>query len=418
MTFFATGDIESTSNSLSVSWDGTTLHTVVDQQSGGFTQYSFDVVGDATQSTTPLQFSYTDDGTGLLLDQVSVSPATGPATESATGSISFADIETGDTHTASFVPVGDGYVGTFSLDPVSEGLGSGSVAWHFTVDNSDIQFLSQGQTLTQDYTVFVTDDHGVSAAQDVTIAINGTNDAPTANADTIITDVDAGGSVSIPGWALVSNDSDPDTADVLSVTGVGGGSGGIPLQLGNTVGFFDDATLGGSFTYQATDGIATSGAVTATVVNSASSATLAGTSGDDILIGNNGGESLDGAGGNDVLIGNSGSHVLTGGTGNDIFAFLTTADGPNSITDFNNTTEQDRIAISASGFGAGLSAGMDASPVFETSGDNAFQSVFSVFHFDTANQTLYYSADGGGTEIALAQVQVGVTLNPHDLLIV
>jgi len=62
---------------------------------------------------------------------------------------------------------------------------------------------------------------------------------------------------------------------------------------------------------------------------------------------------------------------------------------------------------------------MDVSPVFETSSDNMFQSPFSLFHFDTANQTLYYSPDGTtASEIALAQVQAGVVLQPHDLLIV
>ena len=38
---------------------------------------------------------------------------------------------------------------------------------------------------------------------------------------------------------------------------------------------------------------------------------------------------------------------------------------------------------------------------------------------DTANQTLYFSADGTtASEQTLAQVQPGVTLHPHDILIV
>ena len=90
-----------------------------------------------------------------------------------------------------------------------------------------------------------------------------------------------------------------------------------------------------------------------------------------------------------------------------------------TITDFNNTTEHDHIAVSASGFGGGLTAGMDVTPIFETSGDNQFSGAGAVFHFDTGNQTLYFSADGTtANEQALAQVQAGVTINPHDLLIV
>ena len=57
--------------------------------------------------------------------------------------------------------------------------------------------------------------------------------------------------------------------------------------------------------------------------------------------------------------------------------------------------------------------------MFETSGDDQFSGSGAVFHFDTANQTLYFSADGTtGSEITLVQVQAGVTINPHDLLIV
>ena len=101
------------------------------------------------------------------------------------------------------------------------------------------------------------------------------------------------------------------------------------------------------------------------MINNATSATaLIGTAGDDILIATNGNETLNGGGGNDVLIGNSGSHTMTGGTGNDAFAFVSTSDGPGIITDFNNTTQQDHIVISANGFGGGLTAGMDVTPLF------------------------------------------------------
>ena len=95
----------------------------------------------------------------------------------------------------------------------SEAGGSGSVGWHYSVDNADIQFLAQGQTLVQTYTVLVTDDHGATTPQDVTIAINGANDAPTAVNENIITDVGPDGIVGIPAWALGANDTDPDTID-------------------------------------------------------------------------------------------------------------------------------------------------------------------------------------------------------------
>lgn len=75
--------------------------------------------------------------------------------------------------------------------------------------------------------------------------------------------------------------------------------------------------------------------------------------------------------------------------------------------------------ISANGFGGGLTSGQDVSSAFETSGDDQFSGFGAVFHFDSGNNTLYFSADGTtASAIAVATVQSGVTINPHDLIIV
>ena len=416
VSFYVAGDADASSSSLQVFWDGAQILSQTDVALG-FTKYTFDLVGDGSDPTTQLFFSFGTDGTGLLVDQISITPTPGPATETTSGSITFTDVETADTHTASFTPDGSGYVGTFSLDPVSESAGNGSLAWHYSVDNADIQFLAQGQTLVQTYSVTVTDDHGASTLQTVTIAIDGTNDAPTAVSENVVTDVGPNGTVDIPAWTLGANDTDPDTIDHVSGNSVISSSGGTATAFS----FTDDATLGGSFTYNSTDGHAVSAnAATATIINNATTATtLTGTGGDDIIIATNGTEALNGGGGNDVLLGNSGSHVLTGGSGNDSFAFQSQPTGTNVITDFNNTSQHDHIAVSASGFGGGLTTGMDVTSVFETSGDDQFSGSGAVFHFDTANETLYFSADGTqASAITLVQVQAGVTINPHDLLIV
>lgn len=415
VSFDVIGDPESVGAPFTVSWDGATILSLGNVPAG-LNHYSFDVLSDGSLSSTLLQFSYEDNDTGMILDSVNVSPATGPATESTAGSLSFSDAETGDTHSASFLPNGSDYVGTFSLDPVSEASGAGSVAWHFTVDNADIQFLAQGQTLTQDYLVTIADNNGGSTTQDVTVTINGTNDAPTAVGETVITDVGANATVEIPNWTLALNDTDPDSIDHLSLGGITASSGGNAVAFADAF-FTDDAALGGSFSYTTSDGTTTSSnAATATVINNAAGASaLTGTGGDDILIATNGTEAMSGGGGNDVLIATVSGHGMTGGGGNDAFAFLQPS-GPSTIGDFNNTTEHDRIAVSASGFGGGLAAGMDVT--FETSGDDVFSGA-SQFHFDTGNQMLYYSADGTqGAAVALASVQNGVLLNQHDIFVV
>jgi VCBS repeat-containing protein len=419
ISFDLVGDPEGVNAPFSVTWDGATLLST-GNVGPGVHHYAFEVSGDPSLSSTDLQFAYADDADGMILDSVNVSPATGPATESTAGSIAFSDAETGDTHTASFVPAGSGYFGTFSLDPVSESSGTGAVAWHYTVNNADIQFLAQGQTLSQDYFVTIDDGHGGTVTQDVTVTLNGTNDAPTAVSETVVTDAGAGNTVSIPGWALALNDTDPDATDHLSLSSVTASSGGTASASFGQVSFTDDATPGGSFDYTVTDGITDStNAATDTVVNNAANATtLNGTSGDDVLIATNGTETMNGGGGNDVLISTPAGNIMTGGAGNDTFAFLAPPTAPGQITDFNNTTEHDRIAISASGFGGGLTAGMDVTPTFETSADNTF-SGGAEFHFDTANQTLYFSADATqASAVAVVMVQAGAVINPHDILLV
>jgi VCBS repeat-containing protein len=417
LSFEVAGDAEATSSSFSVFWDGVQIHGAT-QEALGFTTYTFDVVGDGGGGSTPLQFDFSTDGVGQLLDAVLVSPTPGPAVETTDGSISFSDIEAGDTHTAAFTPQGSGYVGTFSLDPVSEVPGSGSVGWHYAVDNADIQFLAQGQTLVQTYAVAILDSNGASTVQAVSVAINGTNDAPTAVSETVVTDAGPGGSVVIPGWALALNDTDPDTTDHLSLGTVTTSSGGSAGALFGFAFFTDDATSGGSFNYTASDGMAnSSNTATATIVNNAANATaLTGTGGDDILIATNGTETMSGGGGSDVLIATVSGNAMSGGGGNDTFAFLQQPTGLSAVSDFNNTTQHDHIAVSASGFGGGLAAGVDVT--FEASSDNVF-SGFSQFHFDTGNQTLYYSADGTqGAAMAVVSVQNGVMLNQHDILVV
>jgi VCBS repeat-containing protein len=417
--FSVRGDPEGSSNSLTVTWDGITLVGLADNFNGGFTTYTFDVVGAAGGFTT-LQFSYADDGIGLFVDQVSVAPTSALPTASDEGTISFTDVDTTDTHTADFAPQADGYVGTFSLDPVVGSGGSESVTWHFAVANADIQFFAAGETLTQIYTVTITGDQGGSVQQDVAIAITGSNDAPSAVADSIITDVDTSGVLTVPGWALGWNDTDPDLSDVLTVGSVNSASGGSAFQSGNDVVFVDDnGTPGGSLNYTITDGHVAGTSATATIINSALVASLTGTGGDDIIVASGNGETIDGGAGTDILFGGAGANSLTGGSGDDVFAFLQPTDGTDTIADFDNVLEHDLIAVSAGGFGGGLTAGMDAGNVFESSGDASFASSFSRFHFDTSAQVLYFSSDGTTeSAVALLQLQPGVTLNPQDLYIV
>src|SRR5262249_54200038 len=97
------------------------------------------------------------------------------------GTITFTDVNLPDTHTVTFTAGRNDYVGTFSLDPITQDSTNGqtgSVVWHFSVSDQVEDSLAAGQTLTQTYTVKVADNNGGFTTQDVTITITGTNDAP------------------------------------------------------------------------------------------------------------------------------------------------------------------------------------------------------------------------------------------------
>ena len=206
------------------------------------------------------------------------------------------------------------------------GFGSGGTI----VYNANLNAPPASTTLT-----LLVDDTGdtgsggsLTATDTATINITAVNDAPTAAADTIITNVGNNAAVVIPEWALVANDTDVD--NVLDVTAVSAGTSGATSHAagtgnGGSVTFTDDGSSlsggnNGSFTYRATDGSATTTAVTVTIDNrSTSTTTLTGGDSNEILIGRSGASNtLEGNDGNDVLIGNNLADTLDGGDGRDI----------------------------------------------------------------------------------------------------
>lgn len=97
-------------------------------------------------------------------------------TYAAVGTITYNDPDPGDTHTANFVAQAANYLGTFILDPLNDA--NDSVVWRFNVTNDAIDHLAAGDQLTQVYQIAIDDGQGGIAYQDVTITIDGTNDAP------------------------------------------------------------------------------------------------------------------------------------------------------------------------------------------------------------------------------------------------
>lgn len=108
---------------------------------------------------------------GSVIEEPDDSAGEDVTIHSKNGTIAFDDADLTDTHSASFAPQGGGYYGTFTLTGVNQG--TDSVGWNFTVPDSQLEGLSEGQIVIQTYSVEIDDGNGGTVTQDVTITITG-----------------------------------------------------------------------------------------------------------------------------------------------------------------------------------------------------------------------------------------------------
>ena len=150
----------------------------------------------------------------------------------ATGTLTSSDVDAGAT--AGWSGSSDGVYGSFAID--AQGV------WTYTLDDSRAatEALAPGQIVSDSFTATVTDEHGASAQQTVTIQITGSEDnrAPTAEDVTLSgrSGVPGGSGVAIPPYnngsgmiftRLVDSNGDgvADTPDAPSILSGGYGTG-------------------------------------------------------------------------------------------------------------------------------------------------------------------------------------------------
>src|SRR5207237_286238 len=182
----------------------------------GTVGWTYQVADDATDylavgQTATEKFTVTiSDGHGGTVDQLvtitvtgtneaptitaATTDATGAVTEDATtpnltttGTIAFNDVDLIDTHTTSVTPdAGNTLGGTLTMGSVSESAttAAGTVGWTYQVADDATDYLAVGQTATEKFTVTISDGHGGTVDQLVTITVTGTNEAPTITAAT------------------------------------------------------------------------------------------------------------------------------------------------------------------------------------------------------------------------------------------
>ena len=149
-------------------------------------------------------------------DQTGLQPPPAANNDTATGTLTFHDLNFGDKHTVAVElsttapPAWSGGSAipgptltdvasalTVSIlpgdDSTNSGTGTfgdtstGTVTWNFSLQDKDFDFLAVGETLTLTYNVSVTDDFttpATSNVETVTVVITGTNDQPVITAGT------------------------------------------------------------------------------------------------------------------------------------------------------------------------------------------------------------------------------------------
>lgn len=132
--------------------------------------------------------------------------------------------------------------------------------------------------------------------------------------------------------------------------------------------------------------------VTSVVAMTGDAKALVGGDGPDVLVGWDKADVISGGAGDDRIAGLGGADVLTGGAGKERFFYIDPDEGGDIITDF--VAGEDRIEVSASGFGGGLVTGEAVTLV--ASGDPVAAGSGGTFLYDTDTGELFWDRDGDG----------------------
>ena len=106
----------------------------------------------------------------------------------ANGSFGIADVDLADVQTVTITEQNTTVLGSLTAEISNNTTndGIGSVSWSYSVPDAAVDYLAEGETVTETFTVKVSDQKGGTVTQDITITINGTNDAPTLSSGRVV----------------------------------------------------------------------------------------------------------------------------------------------------------------------------------------------------------------------------------------
>jgi VCBS repeat-containing protein len=244
-----------------------------------------DSAGNSANGSVALTVTATNDNPVIEVAGTALTGGVTEATDNAdggspalttSGTIAFTDLDAHGSHTVDVAAAGRA-AGTLTAAVTTPAAGgTGQVAWDYSVAETAYDFLAAGASVTEAFTVTITDDQGESVQQTVRVTITGTNDSPQ-----VAGPVDGGTLAEDAGVLtvdLLTGAGDVDTADLdvanLTVTAADGRPLFYSLNAETGVltfepGWFEDLaageTLAISATYNVIDGLGGVTGQTATI---------------------------------------------------------------------------------------------------------------------------------------------------------
>ena len=157
-----------------------TFTLTVDDQNGGTVNQN--VVITITGSNDAPTITAATDVAGAITEISDGAAGENSAAHSESGSFAIADMDLADVQDVSVsnsTTTGTrGVLGelTPSIANNTTGDGTGVIAWTYSIDDSAIDYLADGETISETFTVTVNDQKGGTISQDVTIELSGRND--------------------------------------------------------------------------------------------------------------------------------------------------------------------------------------------------------------------------------------------------
>ena len=181
LTFGSDGSYSYAANSDATSGDDVFTYTLTDGTSTSTATLTISVTEVANNAPT---ITAQTDVAGAVTEITDGASGEGTNNLTDTGSFTIADLDNDSvsvsTAEGTTDAVGGSFLGALTATVADDtDDGSGQINWTYTVADADVEYLEAGETVTETFTVTVSDGNGGTVDQTVTVVITGANDAPT-----------------------------------------------------------------------------------------------------------------------------------------------------------------------------------------------------------------------------------------------